>query len=219
MSTKIVKLTAANIEALTRMVEYTATDQVTLTKTTATFAGTAREALETVAWFQRAATAEWGGKAHPNASLHAVRRKVEALAAAEAEAEEFTRAESEKVEAIRDSGTLADGLAEAKARSEARAEQDAVNDPLVALLGTDPQTGLTYGASITPKSWVTAHVDEPWGVIDTPAATLAMVADKATAATEAFSRYKAAREGSSAVPGRLRPASKCGQRRPKRGRR
>jgi len=182
MSTKIVKLTSANYDAMVRMIEFTDTDQVTMTKTTATFAGTAREALETVAWFQRAATAEWGGKAFPNASLHAVRRKVEALAAAEVEAEEFTRAESAKVEALRDSGALADGLAAAKARSEARAEQDAANDPLMRLL-TDQETvaealgttvenldrdfpvtetvvvnGYTHlvAAAIRPKAWVTA---------------------------------------------------------------
>lgn len=108
MSTKIVKLTPSNIEALARMVEYTDTDRVTLTKTTATFAGTAAEALEIVAWFQRAATAEFGATGYPNASLHAVRRKVEALAAADLEA--------------------------AQARSAARAERDAATDPLVVLL-------------------------------------------------------------------------------------
>jgi len=125
------------------------------------------------------------------------------------------RAESAKVEAMRDSGALTKGLAAAKARSEARAEADAASDPLVTLLDDatpEPITGLTYGAAIRPKAWVTAHVMEAAGAVAT-------LAEQATAGTEAFERYRAARRNTSAAPGRLLAASKCGQRRPKRGRR
>jgi hypothetical protein len=157
--------------------------------------------------------------------------RAEAEAYAEYEPIAFTRAESAKVEAMRDSGALTEGLAAAQARSEARAEADAASDPLMTLLNnTVPMpadsseladlaaalettveelagsvhvkgdggviitpdssvqverdiddafaelgnlerrraavvglaTGLTYGATIRPKGWVTAHVvDEP----------------------------------------------------------
>lgn len=83
-------------------------------------------------------------------------------------------------------------------------------------IGTpDPVTGLTVGAAIRPKSWVTAHITEP---VAEAAGAVATVTEAGTAGVEAFRRYREARPGST-VPGRLRPASKCGQRRPKRGRR
>jgi len=159
MTVKIVKLTVPNVQALTEMIEATKTTKVTLTKTTATFdVPNAVQALDIVTEFQREAVARFGATGHPNASLHAVRRKVEALAAEELNA--------------------------AVARSEARAEADAATDPLVVLLtdeetvaealGTTvenldrdfpatpaPVTGLTVGATIRPKAWVTAHVEEP----------------------------------------------------------
>jgi hypothetical protein len=158
---------------------------VEVTKTTATFVGvTAGEALRMVQRMQDVAADTFGKTGGPYASLHAVVRKVNALAAAE--------------------------IQEAQARSEARAEADAASDPLVALLNDttpmpadsseladlaaalettveelagsvhvmrdgglvitadaplldntspDPATGLTYGAAIRPKAWVTAHVD------------------------------------------------------------
>lgn len=189
MSVKIVKLTAPNVQALTEMIEVTKTTKVTLTKTTATFdVLTAVQALDIVTEFQREAVARFGATGHPNAFLHAVRRKVEALAAAEVEAEEFTRAESAKVEAIRDAGTLADGLAAAKARSEARAESDAATDPLMVLLNnTEPKA--TGGHPVTRPA---AGVDD--------------------ASRERVFRARPGRH----VAGRLLAKSKCGRRRSRR---
>lgn len=136
MDIKIVKLTPMNVEALNLMAPKV-TGLVTITKTTATFTGVdARQALGMVSEMQAKAATEYGKTGGPYASLSAVRRKVAALVEAE-QAEE---------------------LAAAQARSDARAEADAASDPLVALLGTDPATGPTYGAAIRPKAWVTAHV-------------------------------------------------------------
>jgi hypothetical protein len=94
----------------------------------------AYEALVIVQRMQDMAAAEYGKTSGPYQALHAVRRKVLTLADAEQANRDRMRAESAKVEAMRDSGVLADGLAAAKARSEAQAEQDAANDPLVVLL-------------------------------------------------------------------------------------
>jgi len=222
MSTKIVKLTPANVEALELMAPGH-TSLLELTKTTATFVGlTARESLGIVGRMQETAGERYGRRGGAYQSLHAVIRKLETLANDEINSEAFTRAESAKVEAIRDAGTLA----EAKARSEARAEQDAANDPLMRLL-TDQETvaealgttvenldrdfPVTVSATIRPKAWVTAHVTEAAGAVAT-------VTEAGAAGVEAFRRYREARPGST-VPGRLRPAWKCGQRRPRRGRR
>lgn len=101
--------------------------------------------------------------------------------------------------------------------SEADAETAAANDPLVALVNDtqgDPLSSLALGAQIRPKGWVTAHV-EP---VAEAAGAVATITEAGTAGVEAFRRYREARPGST-VPGRLRPASKCGQRRPRRGRR
>lgn len=125
---------------------------------------------------------------------------------AESESENFTRTKSAKVEAQRDAGTLAAGLAAARARSEARAEADAANDPLVTLLGADTRTGMAYGAAIRPKARVTAHVTDSAEPPTAAGGTVAMVTAQAT-------------PGLRRVAGRLLAASKCGQRRPRRGRR
>jgi hypothetical protein len=190
MSIKIVKLTPANIEALNLM-SPEITGLMEVTKTTATFIGvTAGEALRMVQEMQDLAADTYGKTGGPYAALNAVCRKVAVLAEVERLDGDRMRAESATVEAMRDSGALAEGLAAAQARSDARAESDAANDPLVTLLGTDPATGLTYGAAIRPKGWVTAHVDS---------------------APLTAQRFRAS--------GRLRAASKSGQRRPKRSRR
>lgn len=85
MSIKIVKLTPSNIGALTTMLGHLSPDTaatVTLTKTTATFdVPNAVQALDIVTDMQARAVARFGATGHPNASLHAVRRKVETLAA------------------------------------------------------------------------------------------------------------------------------------------
>lgn len=139
MTTKIVKLTPANVKALELMAPGH-TSLLETTKTTALFVGlTAYEALGVVQRMRETAGERYGRKGGAYQSLHAVVRKLLALAEEE--------------------------QAAAKVRSEARAEQDAANDPLVKLLdipvGTpDPVTGLTVGASIRPKAWVTAHVAE-----------------------------------------------------------
>lgn len=218
MSVKIVKLTALNVEALTLMAPgHTALLETT--KTTATFVGlTAYEALGIVQRMRETAGERYGVKGGAYQSLHAVVRKLLTLAEAEQANEDRMRAESAKVEATRDSGALTDGLKAAKARSEARAEADAASDPLVALLGTDPKTGMAYGAAIRPKAWVTAHVTEMAEPVARVSSAVATVAERGRDAVEAFARYRAVREGSSAAPGRLLAASKTGQRRPKRGR-
>jgi hypothetical protein len=149
MSIKIVKLTPANVEALELMAPGH-TSLLEITKTTATFVGlTAREALGIVARMRETAGERYGRKGGAYQSLHAVIRKLET--------------------AVRD----------------ADAERDAATDPLVTLLSDEetvaealgttvenldrdfpatpaPVTGLTVGAAIRPKAWVTAHVvDEP----------------------------------------------------------
>lgn len=189
MSVKITKLTPANVEALELMAPGH-TSLLEITKTTATFVGlTAREALGIVSRMRETAGERYGRRGGAYQSLHAVIRKVEALV------------------------------------SEADAETAAANDPLMVLVentpapvaaGTpDPVTGLTVGAAIRPKSWVTAHIMEP---VAEAAGAVATITEVGTAGVEAFRRYREARPGST-VPGRLRPASKCGQRRPRRGRR
>jgi hypothetical protein len=136
MSVKIVKLTALNVEALNRMAPQV-TGLVEITKSTATFVGvTAGEAVRMVLKMQDLAGDAYGKTSGPYPALHAVRRKLETLVAAEITDQDRMRAESAKVEAMRDSGALTDGLAAARARSDARAEQDAANDPLMVLLNT-----------------------------------------------------------------------------------
>lgn len=230
MSIKIVKLTPANVEALNLM-SPEVTGLMEVTKTTATFIGvTAGEALRMVQKMQDLAADTYGKTGGPYAPLNAVRRKVAVLAEVERLDEDRMRAESAKVEAMRDSGALAEGLAAAKARSDDRAEADAANDPLVTLLGTDPTTGMTYGAAIRPKAWVTAHVDSeplsPVGARVHAALTdaeitraLGAVTRQATAGTLAMQRYRMSAWSSGRVAGRLLAASKSGQRRPKRSRR
>lgn len=230
MSIKIVKLTPANVEALNLMAPKV-TSLVTTTKTTATFTGVdAYQASGMVGEMQAKAAAEYGKVGGPYASLSAVRRKVAVLAKAQQENEDRMRAESAKVEEMRDSGALTEGLAAAQARSDARAEQDAANDPLVTLLGTDPATGLTYGAAIRPKAWVTAHVDSEslssvaarvhTTLTDTEVArALGVVTQQAAAGTLVAEHCRALVRSSGRVAGRLLAASKSGQRRPKRSRR
>ena len=156
MSTKIVKLTPANVEALELMASGI-TDDLTLTKTTATFKRmTAYDAMGIVERMRESAAIRFGRKGGAYQALHAVVRKLLVLAEADQEQEDRMRTNSAKVETQRDTDTLA----AAQARSDARAEADAASDPLVTLLGTDPKTGLSYGASIRPKAWVTAHVAE-----------------------------------------------------------
>jgi hypothetical protein len=114
MSAKIVKLTALNVEALTLMAPGH-TSLLETTKTTATFVGlTAYEALGIVQRMQETAGERYGKVGGPYASLSAVRRKL------------LTLAETEQ--------------AEAQARSDARAESDAANDPLMVLLNDDRHT-------------------------------------------------------------------------------
>lgn len=140
MSIKIVKLTPANVEALNLMAPKV-TSLVTTTKTTATFTGVdAYQASGMVGEMQAKAAAEYGKGGGPCTSLNAVRRKLLVLADAEQANEDRMRAESAKVEAMRDSGVLADDLAAAKARSQARAEQDAATDPLMVLLNNTTRT-------------------------------------------------------------------------------
>lgn len=223
MSTKVVKLTALNVEALNTMAPGH-TSLLETTKTTATFVGlTAYEALGVVQRMRETAGERYGRKGGSYQALHAVVRKLLTLAEAEQANEDRMRAESAKVEAQRDAGTLAAGLAAAKARSEARAEQDAANDPLVTLLGTDTRTGMAYGAAIRPNAWVTAHVDEPWGVIDVPAGTVFDGQHRLNAVVLPKRLHVYLTGGASPerarVAGRLLAASKCGQRRPRRGRR
>lgn len=210
MSTKVVKLTALNVEALNTMAPGH-TSLLETTKTTATFVGlTAYEALGVVQRMRETAGERYGRKGGSYQALHAVVRKLLTLAEAEQANEDRMRAESAKVEAQRDAGTpaagLAAGLAAAKARSEARAEADAANDPLVTLLGTDTRTGMAYGAAIRPKARVTAHVTDSAEPPTAAGGTVAMVTAQAT-------------PGLRRVAGRLLAASKCGQRRPRRGRR
>lgn len=224
MNTKIVKLTALNVEALNLMAPGH-TSLLETTKTTATFVGlTAYEALGVVQRMRETAGERYGRKGGSYQALHAVVRKLLTLAEAEQANEDRMRAESAKVEAQRDAGTLAAGLAAAKARSEARAEADAANDPLVTLLGTDPRTGMAYGAAIRPKAWVTAHVDGMAEPVAEVAGAVATIAEHGAVATRVVGAFRTARQVShtrtaGTAVGRLLAASKVGQRRPKRGRR
>lgn len=211
MSTKIVKLTALNVEAL-NLIGPKVTALLETTKTTATFVGlTAYEALGIVGRMQDVAAAEYGTTGHPTASLNAVRRKLLTLAEAEQANEDRMRAESAKVEVMRDSDVLADGLAAAKARSEARAEQDAANDPLMVLLNNT-----THAASIAPVGpRVHAAVSDA-AIVQ----AMAGVMRQATGSTMAFEQWFMTQPAwSGRVAGRLIPLSKSGQRRPKRSRR
>lgn len=209
MSTKIVKLTALNVEAL-NLIGPKVSALLETTKTTATFVGvTAYEALGIVGRMQDVAAAEYGTTGHPTASLNAVRRKLLTLAEAEQANEDRMRAESAKVEEMRDSGVLADGVAAAKARSEAQAEQDAANDPLIALLDNT-----THAANISP---IGARVHAALSDAQV-AQVMATLAEQAAGNTVVF-RALGWHSGPGRVADRLIPLSKSGQRRPKRSRR
>jgi SepF-like predicted cell division protein (DUF552 family) len=205
MNVKITKLTPLNVEALNEMAPRV-TGLVEVTKTTATFVGvTAGEALRMVQRMQDVAADTYGKTGGPYASLHAVVRKVNALAAAEireAQARSEARAEADAASdplvvllndttpMPADSSELADlaaalettveelagsvhvmrdgGVIITPDSSESQAERD-VDDAFAelknlerrraAVVGLGNDTGLTYGATIRPKAWVTAHVD------------------------------------------------------------
>lgn len=242
MTVKIVKLTAANVEALAEMLAEGSPWMkavVTLTKTTATFdVPNAVQVMDIVYDMQTRAAALHGKVGGPYAALHAVRRKVDALAANEIANEDRMRAASARVEAMRDSGALADGLAQAKARSDARAERDAASDPLVALLNSTvpasvpepkpdmrPASGVdsvafsmmqdtrSYPASISTVG-ARVHVALSDAQVARVMVVLAEQAAGATVVFRAFGRHA----GRGRVAGRLIPLSKSGQRRPKRNR-
>lgn len=200
MSVKITKLTPANVEALNLMAPGH-TSLLEVTKTTATFVGlTAREALGIVARMRETAGERYGRRGGAYQSLHAVVRKVEALV------------------------------------SEADAETAAANDPLTVLVentpapvvsGTpDPVTGLTVGAAIRPKSWVTAHITDMkrpmnTALINQHAAQMTAIVDGGSQASGVFAMARKLSHTRTAgtVAGRLLAKSKTGQRRPRRGRR
>lgn len=225
MSTKIVKLTALNVEALTLMAPGH-TSLMETTKTTATFVGlTAYEALGVVQRMRESAGERYGRKGGAYQALHAVVRKLLTLAEAEQASEEFTRAHSARVEAMRDSGALADGLAAAKRRSEARAEADAASDPLMTLLDTPARTGLTITVGTPEPKPVHAAAMSPVAVrvhaalSDAQVArAMATLAEQASTGAAALARFQRS-QGGGRVAGRLLAASKTGQRRPRRGRR
>lgn len=245
MTVKITKLTAMNVEALNLMAPKV-TGLVEVTKTTATFIGvTAYEALRMVAQMQDLAADTYGKTGAPYASLHAVVRKVNALAFAEQANEDRMRAESATVEATRDSGALAEGLAAAKARSEARSEADAASDPLVTLLNnTVPKSDAQVEQEIDDAFAELADLErrhatvvalkrsQAADIVPAGARVHAAVSDAAivkamadvmrqvgagAAAFETWFAVQPARSGR--VAGRLLAASKSGQRRPRRGRR
>lgn len=208
MSTKIVKLTALNVEALKTMAPGH-TSLLETTATTATFVGlTAREALGIVARMQETAAEKYGKRGGAYQSLHAVIRKLE-TAVRESEAEQAAA-----------NDPLVTLLNDVPADNSDTADLDAVAEALgttVENLDRDfPVTTASVAAmSIRPKAWVTAHVTDVAEV----SGAVATIAERGAVATAAFARFRAARQGSSAVPGRLLAASKVGQRRPKRGRR
>jgi len=195
MSTKIVKLTPANVEALELMAPGH-TSLVETTKTTATFVGlTAREALGVVARMQETAGERYGRRGGAYQSLHAVIRKLE-TAVRDADAEQ-SAATDPLVRLLTDTETVAEALGTS-----------------VENLDRDfPVTSPAYGAPIAPTTAVTAHVHP--NTARKHAVKARMVAEQAAAGAEPF---RTGRPGAG-VSGRLLAASKTGQRRPRRGRR
>jgi hypothetical protein len=75
---KVSQITGNNVDALRKAMEADPRLTVTLTATTATFPGTAAEALKDLAAAREILAKEYGTRGHPVASLPAVRRKLEA---------------------------------------------------------------------------------------------------------------------------------------------
>lgn len=81
---RLTKLTKDNVRALTETMSSEQADQVRLTATTAIFQMSAGETVMMVCYLQSQAAQDHGAMGHPYKSLTAVRRKLEALEAADA---------------------------------------------------------------------------------------------------------------------------------------
>lgn len=126
MTTKLAGLTSSNVAALAETMD----GQVETTKTTATFPGTASEALAAV---QKVLDTWGGGNAHPRGSLHAVARKLKTLVAAEHRAAfdaALAEATDEPVELVE---TITGTLVEPSAATEIPGLGYVANDALDAL--------------------------------------------------------------------------------------